>query len=481
MALLELTSAETYSTLGWSENAAALESSNCGLHSWAHPAELPAVKLLTSFLLLGALGLLGLTSAAAQEPKPPDHFDPEQIDSYLASEALRKGRVGLSVAIMKDGNLALAKGYGQASAEGNVPAGVETLFAIGSITKQFTCACVLLLAQDRKLSIHDKVSRYFPGLTHADAITVLDLMNHTSGYPDYYPLDFVDRRMQKPITPEALIEQYAGGKLDFEPGTAWSYSNTGFIILGRIVEKVSGQSFGDFLADRVLKPLGMAHTAYEPDPRDKRLATGYTSFALSGPEAAPPEAKGWIGAAGGLYSTPGDLAKWDLALMEGKVLKPEFYKVMTTAREISPGKTTGYGCGLSVGIQEGRTVLRHGGAVSGFNAYNAFIPATKSAAVVLCNKEGGLGSLPDTLLGLLLKEESHVHKVSALPAAEAVKAVFAQFQSGKVDRTQFGAEFNVFLSDDKINGAAKRLKNLGTPREAEVIQTRERGGMEVIR
>jgi CubicO group peptidase (beta-lactamase class C family) len=383
------------------------------------------------------------------------------------------------VAVVKDGKLVLARGYGKASIEAGTRVGSETLFAIGSVTKQFTCACVLLLAQEGRLSVDDKVSKYFPRLTRANSITVLDLMNHTSGYPDYYPLDFVDSRMQAPIAADDLIGQYASGKLDFEPGSAWSYSNTGFIILGRIVEKVSGQSFGDFLSNRILTPLGMQHTAYEPDPKDKRLAAGYASFALSGAEAAVPEAKGWAGAAGAIYSTPSDLVKWDLALMDGKVLKPKYYKIMTTPREISPGKTTSYGCGLSIGIQDGRTVLRHNGAVSGFNAFNAMVPSTKSAVVVFSNMEDGLGSVPDTLLGLLSKEDSKVPKVSGPSVVEVVKTVFEQFQSGNIDRARLGKEFSHFLTDQKVAASSSRLKDLGAPKNIEVLRTRERGGMEV--
>jgi CubicO group peptidase (beta-lactamase class C family) len=437
-----------------------------------------AVKRFTSIPLLVILAF-SVVVRARGPAKPPESFDVHQIDSYLASEIGRKGQVGLSVAIVKDGKVVLAKGYGRASLESNVPVESGTVFAIGSITKQFTCACVLLLAQDGKLSIHDKVAKYFPKLMRADTITVLDLMNHTSGYSDYYPLDFVDRRMQKPISPDDLIREYAGGQLDFDPGTTWSYSNTGYIILGRIVEMVSGQSFGDVLTDRLFKPIGMTNTLYEPDANDRRLAAGYASFALSQPERVRPEGKGWIGAAGGVYSTPSDLAKWDLALMDGKVLKPEFYRVMTTPRELSSGKSAGYGCGLQIGIQEGRTVLRHGGAVSGFHASNALIPSTRSAVVVFCNKEGGLGSLPDTLLRLLLHEEANVPRIAAQPAADVVKSVFVQFQSGNVDRAQFGEEFNIFLTDSKIAGASDRLKSLGAPRSVNVLQSRERGGMEV--
>src|SRR5262249_51198284 len=142
-------------------------------------------------------------------------------------------------------------------------------------------------------------------------------------YPDYYPLDFVDRRMERKIDPDELLRQYASGPLDFEPGTRWSYSNTGYILLGRIVEKASGEPFGRFLSRRILTPLGMEHTAYEPEAKDPRIARGYGTFALSGPEPVAPEAAGWLGGAGGMYSTASDLARWDLALVSGQVLKPE--------------------------------------------------------------------------------------------------------------------------------------------------------------
>jgi len=422
---------------------------------------------------------LSFQQAVGEDAKPPTTFDVKQIDAYLEHVVQEKGRVGISVAIVQDGKVVLEKGYGWRSLETKSPVETDTLFAIGSVTKQFTCAAILLLAEDGKLSVTDPVVKYYPNLTQAAEITLLDLMNHTSGYPDYYPLDFVDRRLQKPISPDALIQQYAGGKLDFPPGTDWSYSNTGFTILGRVVEKVSGQTFAQFLQTRILTPLGMTHTVYEPGLDDKRLASGYTSFAISPPEPVAPEASGWLGAVGGIYSTAGDLAKWDLALMKGKLLKPDSWKLMTTSRQLINGKETGYGCGLHVGIQEHRTVLRHGGAVSGFNAFNAFVPSTKSAVVLLCNKDGGLGSLPDTLVSLLLKEESNVPKIAGAPATEIVKSVFSQLQAGKVDRTRFGEEFNIFLSDEKIASAAKRLKPLGKPKSVDVQRSYERGGMEV--
>ncbi len=415
----------------------------------------------------------------ASTSKLPETFDLPAIDTYLAARLTEAKLVGLSVAIVKDGELVLAKGYGKRSLADGRAVGPDTLFAIGSVTKQFTCACLLLLAEDGKLSVRDPVAKYYPDLTRAKDITLLDLMNHVSGYPDYYPLDFVDRRMQQPIAEDELLRQYAGGKLDFEPGSNYSYSNTGFILLGRVVEKVSGRPFAEFLTQRILKPLGMEHTAYEPAAADPRLATGYASFALSDPEAIGPEAKGWIGAAGGIFSTPTDLAKWNLALISGKVLKPASYALMTSPRKLTDGRLSDYGCGLQVRTQGGRELTVHTGAVSGFNAYNATVPGTRSAVIVFSNLEGGLGSIPGDLLGLLLKVPATIPDIAGPPAADAAKVLLAQYQQGEVDRSRLSEEFNFFLTGERLAGAAARLKRFGSPTKADVLSRNERGGMEV--
>jgi CubicO group peptidase (beta-lactamase class C family) len=430
-------------------------------------------------LFTATCSLIPPLPAAPSSVNLPDTFDVRGIDAFLSAKVQESNRVGLSVGIVKDGHVVLAKGYGKRSLEDGRPVEADTLFAIGSVTKQFTCACVLLLAEDGKLSVHDPVAKYYPNLTRAQEITLLDLMNHVSGYPDYYPLDFVDRRMQQPIVEDELLRQYAGGKLDFEPGTRYSYSNTGFILLGRVVEKVSGESFGAFLQRRILKPLGMSHTVYEPDLSDPRLAKGYTTFALSPAEYVVPEGKGWLCGAGGIYSTPGDLAKWDLALIDGKILKPESYTLMTAPRKLVGGQISEYGCGLSLKTQSGRQVLSHNGAVSGFNTWNSTVPSTRSAVIMTCNLEGGLGSLPSQIFALVTKEPPDVPVVKTAPAADTAKALFAQLQNGKIERRQLSDEFNRFLNDARLAGAAKRLKSYGLPQKAEVTSSHERGGMEV--
>jgi CubicO group peptidase (beta-lactamase class C family) len=425
-------------------------------------------------------------AAAAESVTLPTTFDVDAIDAYVARQAKDKGIVGLSLAILRDGKVVLARGYGKASLETGTPVGVDTPFPVGSVTKQFTAAAILLLAEEGKLSVHDKVAKYYPDLTEADDITLYDLMTHASGYPDYYPLDFVDRRLTRPIAADEVIKQYATGKLDFEPGTRWSYSNTGYIILGRVVEKVSGESLGKFFERRLLKPAGMAHSAFEPKEGEGGLARGYTAFALGDPEPAPREANGWLGGAGGLCSTATDLAKWDLALIEGRVLKPSSCHVMTAPRKLANGKVKEYGCGLGIAQRNGEVVLWHGGEVSGYLAHSTMVPRTRSAVILLANDDHvDTGPLHTELLTLLLrdqaKQEAAVPKVPGPAAKDVALDLFRQMQAGKVERGRLGADFNEFLTDDKVRGAAGRLKALGEPTKVEVEEVTERGGMEATR
>ena len=283
-----------------------------------------------------AAAFLLISLAAAAAFAGPD-IDPAAVRSRVAGMLEARGLVGLSIAVVKDGKTVLAEGFGTRSVETGEPVAPDTKFAVGSITKQFTAACILLLAEDGKLAVTDKAARWYPGLTRASEITLLDLMNHVSGYPDYYPLDFVDRPMAQALASDEVIRRFGTRPLDFEPGSRYSYSNTGYLILGRIVEKAGGEPFGAFLARRILRPLGLAHTAYEPDPLGPDCARGHMSFWLGAPDMVPLEGQGWIAAAGALFSTPADLAAWNLALVDGKVLKPESFKLMTSPRRLNDG------------------------------------------------------------------------------------------------------------------------------------------------
>jgi CubicO group peptidase (beta-lactamase class C family) len=431
------------------------------------------------------VALLAVCPIARGEATCPSKFDLKAIDAYLEGQIKPDGFVGLSVAIVQNGKVVLAKGYGKRSLDPAAAVETSTPFAAGSVTKQFTAACILLLAEEGKLSVHDPVSKWYPDLTKAKEITLYELMSHTSGYPDYYPLDFVDRRLVKPIPPDDLIKEYAGGKLDFEPGHQWSYSNTGFIILGRVIEKVSGQPFGEFLHDRILKPLEMNDSVLDPKGERKDLARGYTAFALGSPETAVPEANGWLYGAGGLFTTPSDMAKWDVALMTGKVLKPDSLRLMTSPVRLSDGRFAEYGCGIGLRRGAGETIWRHGGAVSGYLSFNYLLPRTRSAFILMANSENqDAGELFEPLFDLLVSAQPRasrfVPKINGPSAKDAALDLLQQLQGGEVKRELLGDDYSSFLTPERTKGAKERLGQLGEPMKVDADPPAERGGMEVV-
>lgn len=425
---------------------------------------------------------LGPTKPPASPPAPrrPDRFDVAEIDAYVAGQLAPRGIVGLTLAIVRNGDLVLERGYGERRVGSGEPLRADTSLAIGSVTKQFTCASALLLAEEGKLSLEDRVSRYQPGLTRAGDITLLDLLTNVSGYPDYYPLDFVDERMTRPTTVDAVIKEYAGRPLDFEPATRWSYSNTGFLIAGRAVEQVSGAPLAAYLQRRIFTPLGMTRSSLGPPTDAADPATGHTSFALGPAEPTAPEAEGWLHGAGAIYSTVGDLARWDLALMEGRLLRPDSWTRMKTPRTLATGEPTDYACGVGVVRRQGETVIQHSGAVSGFVAFNAMIPRTRSAVIVLANTEASdVGGLHGELLSLLIDADRPRPAVPGPGPREVGLSLLRQLQAGAVDRAALGEAFSSHLSDAKLAEAAPRLRALGEPTSVTVERLSERGGMEV--
>jgi CubicO group peptidase (beta-lactamase class C family) len=428
----------------------------------------------TSVLLTCAL----LGSSAAIAADPPGALDVAEIDRLIEKSVRERHLVGLSVGVMHQGRIVLAKGYGVRSLETGEPVTPDTLFAAGSVTKQLTCAAALLLAQEGKLALDDRVAKYEPGLTRAADVTLLDLGQHVSGYRDYYPLDFVDRPMAKPRPPDEIIQDFARRPLDFEPGTRWSYSNTGYLILGRVVERVSGEPFGSYLDRKILQPLGLHHTRYEPRRDDPALAEGYTGFGLGTPQPAVDEGDGWLAMAAALWSTPTDLLAWDLALMDRKVLSESSWRTMITPGRLADGRSTHYGCGQSVRDQDAALVLTHEGIVAGFNAWNAIVPSTRSAVVLLANADFGVSRpLREAILAKLLPQENEeVPAIQGSPAKEAALELLRQLREGKVDRATLGEEYSAWLTPERI---ASALPDQGDVSEMEVVGRHERGGMEV--
>lgn len=289
-----------------------------------------------------------------------------------------------SVLVAKGDEIILNRGYDSADLEWNIPNSPITKFRLGSVTKQFTAACVLLLEQRGKWKVSDPVKKYMPDAPAAwDKITLFNLLTHTSGIPNF--TSFADYRdwESKPTTPKGLVDRFRNKPLDFPPGSKWSYSNSGYVLLGYLIEKVSGDTYQHFLQVNVFNPLGMKDSGYDSNSAIiLHRASGYT------PSWGHVENAGFINmtvpfSAGALYSTAEDLLKWEHGLFGGKLLSAASLKEMTT-----PFKEN-YAFGLVVTNTNGHKKVEHGGGIEGFNTDVAYWPDERIAVIVLGNLNGG--------------------------------------------------------------------------------------------
>lgn len=400
------------------------------------------------------------TKPGASGPSAPAKLDPSAIDAWLTSEVKKRGLVGLSVVIVHEGATVFAKGYGTKQLGKQDPIDPNTAFHVGSVGKQLTCGAIMLLAQDGKLKLSDPVSKYYPNLVRASDITLDDLGAHLSGYRDYYPLDYMDKRLETPIEPDALIARYAGLPLDFEPRSRQSYSNTGYTILGRVVEKASGMTMGQFLAQRVFKPLDMGNSQFGVPPPG--AASGHDAFMLSPPEVRRPEANGWAIGAFGVWASAADLAKWDLSFSSDKLLEESSRRTMMSPHKTSDGREVLYGCGLGARIRNGELVAQHTGAVEGFQSYNTFVPRIRAAVITLSNDfHSEVGDLHEAMVGLVLDRPNDIPLIPG-PIAEAVAmSLVRELQAGAVDRSKLGDDLNAWWTDKRIALASSQLRPLG--------------------
>ncbi|MGH1556662.1 serine hydrolase domain-containing protein [Caulobacter segnis] len=303
-----------------------------------------------------------------------------------------------SVAIVVDGELAYAEAFGLAQLDPARPATPATRYDIGSVSKQFTAAAVMLLVQDGKLSLDDKVGRFFPSLAGADKVTVRHLLSHTAGYRDSWQDTSEARR--RPITPQAIVDRWGAMPLAFEPGSAWDYSNTNYAIAGRIVETVSGQTLNQVLSERIFRPLGMTsaidNEAVAPNAQD---AARYTRNLLGPARSVEPAARGWAFGAGGLSMTASDLARWDANVLARSLLAPASYEAMMRETTLTTGKGSGYGLGLYVDGAPGHRRVYHNGFAPGVITENRIYPDDGVAVVVTANAEFGM-VVPDIADGV---------------------------------------------------------------------------------
>jgi CubicO group peptidase (beta-lactamase class C family) len=400
-----------------------------------------------------------------------------KIDEIAAKALVESGAPSVSLAVVEGGKIAFEKAYGNARLDPPVAARPDMRYSIGSVSKQLLAASVLLLVQEGKLSLDYPVSRYLPNLTRASEVTIRQLLTHTSGYQDYYPQDYVAPFMQKPVTADEILGQWGRKPLDFDPGTRWQYSNTNYVIAGRIVERVTGGVFFDFLSKRILKPLGMTSAINLAEqtmgPQD---AAGYTRFALGPPRPAQPEGRGWLFAAGELAMTAHDLALWDISLMEHKLLTPASLELMTTPARLRNGTPTDYALGVGVTDAGGHPKWQHGGAVSGFVSLNTVWPDQGAAVVVFANEDGSsaTGSIAREIAPLLLAEAEDPDAARAL---EQARQIFDGLLEGRIDRRLLTPNADAFFTRQVLEDASASLKAQGPLVSLKQTSVELRGGM----
>ncbi len=402
----------------------------------------------------------------------------KKIDETTTKMLKETGVPSASIAVVKDGTLAYTNAYGFADIAWRRPATTAMIYSVGSISKQFTAASILLLAEEAKLSLDDPVGRWLPDLTRANEVTIRQVLSMTSGYQDFWPQDYVMPSMMKPVSPQEILRGWAQKPLDFEPGTKWQYSNTNFVAAGVIVERLGGMPVLDFLHRRIFDPLGMK-SVFDCD--SSALQTGaptrYHRYGLGPPRPAPKEAKGWLFAAGELAMTASDLAKWDMSMIEQKILKPESYREMERAELLKNGVSSQYGLGIGVSLVNGRRMLAHGGEVSGFTAENAVYPDDRAAVIVLTNMDANrvAVNLAEKIAEIIFAPTGNRDSLAK------AKAILIGLQKGQIDRSFFTDNANAYFDKECLHDLASSLGPLGEPTEFELVSEGLRGGMNARR
>ena len=427
-----------------------------------------------------ALVVLIALAPIALAAQTVDTIDPAlrtQIDRIATQVLAQIGVPSASIAVVQHGKLVYTHAYGSArlaiGSSPAVPATPDMRYSIGSVSKQFTATAILLLQEQGKLSIDDPVGKYIPGLTRGDEVTIREILSHTSGYQDYWPEDYVMTSMMGPATAQQIIDAWTRKPLDFEPGTQWQYSNTNFVIAGRIVEVVSGKNYWDFLTEHIFRPLHM-NSVWNSDqakltPPD---ATPYYRHALGPLRIAPNEGIGWMFAAGELAMTPHDLALWDESLIAQSILKPESYMQMFTEVKLKNGDGTHYGLGVEVRDRDGHRSIEHSGEVSGFVSDNVVLVDDGAAVVVLTNQDAvGAASAIARLAAPLAAG------FALSPAEQQALDIYRGLEQGHIDRSLLAPSLSDYFTPQAITDFQSSLAPLGEPLSLRQTHQELRGGM----
>lgn len=402
--------------------------------------------LCAALVLTGASAPL---SAQATKPTQAQTFaklsDAEiakRVQAVIDRLKTRPEMVGLSVAVGRADHVVLDRGVGMADLEWNQAADASSIFRIGSLTKQFTAAAIMKLVEQGKIGLDDPLSKYLPDFdTGGRTVTIRQLLNHTSGIPNYTGQPgFLGRGDRLDFNAKELLQYVAGKPFAFEPGTSWAYSNTNYVLLGLIVEKLSGQPYGAFLQEQLFKPLALTHTRADSETAIiPHRAKGY-GIRLDTNERrnAALMTTANAGGAGMLISTAGDLVRWEIGLINGRAVKPASFQQMIDAPAKTGTPDTSYGFGLMIDQAGGQRRISHTGGISGFNSTLTWLPDVGLITAVISNSEPmPSGIVEDQIIAALTSDTPPPPpRSTAQPGAEAaLRKLIANTVAGTPDYT----------------------------------------------
>jgi D-alanyl-D-alanine carboxypeptidase len=418
---------------------------------------------------------IALIAGSAALPAAP--LDEPRAARIVRAELNKLGVASASVAIVLNDEIAYAQAFGNSRLTPQRAATSTNRYQIGSISKEFLAASMLMLQEEGKLSLEDKVGQYLPALDSAANVTLRQLLSHTAGIRDFWPQDYVFTRMLSPVSSAEILALWARQPLDFPPGERWQYSNTGYTVAGVIFEKVAGEPLFAFLQRRVFNPLHMASvTNADEGAGDSSDASGYTRAALGPLRPAPHVGKGWLFAAGELAMTAEDLARWDLSIIDERLMKPASYRELEREIQLKNGAGTRYALGLDVRLWSERRVIAHGGETSGFIGYNAIYPDQHAAVVVLTNSDAAdaASAIGDKLRDLVFESVSPVDAARR----EEARHIFEGLRQGQLDRTLLSDNANEYFTPEMVHDIAQGIAPLGPVKSFRLMRTGTRGGMD---
>jgi CubicO group peptidase (beta-lactamase class C family) len=429
---------------------------------------------------LAALGLaLACAIASPGVCAPFSAAEAAAVDKLVADALAATGTPSASVSVVRDGKIAYAKAYGVRRLETQAPATVDTRYRIASVSKQFTAAAVLMLADSGKLSLDDEIARYLPELKGADHTTVRQALSHTGGYREFWSVDYVPSEIKHATSGQAIVERWGAAPHDFSPGSQWSYSNTGYVVLARLVERVSGQSLGAFLHDRIFAPLRMT-SAEDVDGKATGAAdaTGYSRLASAPPREAQLPAGGWTLGCGELAMSAQDLARWDISLIDQSLMSKTAYAAQTTEARLKDGAATGYGFGVFLDKVRGHRRVLHNGILPGFWSENRVYPDDRAAVVVLIN--GAYGGSPHAVIANGIEAMLFAGRGGPPPETspkDLARTLYRQVRTGALDRSLLTANANEYLSGVTLSDYQKSFEALGQPLALVSVGSEKGGGL----